>query len=143
MNDKHNEWLHRFLNKFASFVLCSSKEEIETYLKPFIDNFSNLRSMADFFQKFVSVEDRLNQYEEFWFVWEAFYGEIVNMCKKETHYGYTNEIIHNYLLAWPYWKEDAKEWHTLKDREKVFYQKISNDIGHLPSVLYSISKSAK
>jgi len=48
--------------------------------------------------------------------------------------------VYNYLLAWPYRKEDAKEWHTLKDREKLFFKKVSEDIGHHPAVLYSLSK---
>jgi hypothetical protein len=131
---------NRFFNKFACFILTSTKEEIETYIKPFVDNFSNSRDMAGFFQEFISVEDSLNQYEEFWLVWNAFYGKIVETCKNKSSYYYTKEIVHNYLLAWPYWKEDAKKWHTLKEREKSFFKKVAEDIGHHPSVLYSLSK---
>ena len=131
---------HRFLEKFAYFVLTSKKGEIETHLKPFLDNFNNSREMADFFQEFITVEDRLNKYEEFWIVWNAFYDKIVEICKKQDSYHYTKEILHNYLLARPYWKEEAKEWHTLKEREKLFFKKVAEDIGHHPSVLYSLSK---
>ncbi len=131
---------HRFLEKFAYFILNSTKNEIEIYLKPFVDNFSNSRDMTDFFQEFIAVEDRLNKYEEFWIVWNAFYEKIVEICKNKSSYHYTKEIVHNYLLARPYWKEDAKEWHTLKEREKSFYKKVAEDISHHPSVLYSISK---
>jgi hypothetical protein len=129
----------RFLEKLAYFILTSTKEEIAIYLKPFVDNFSASREMADFFQEFISVEDRLNQYDNFWIVWNAFYPKIVEICKNQRPY-YVKEIIHNYLLAWPYWKEEAKEWHTLKEREKLFYKKVAEDIGYHPSVLYSISK---
>lgn len=131
---------HRFFEKFAYFILNSIKDEIAVYLKPFLDNFSNSRDMADFFQEFVSAEDRLNQYEEFWIVWNAFYGKIVEISKKGTHNHYTKGILNNYLLAWPYWKEEAREWHSLKDRERSFYSKVAEDMGHHPSVLYSISK---
>ncbi|HBY57712.1 MAG TPA: ATPase [Candidatus Atribacteria bacterium] len=131
---------NRFLEKFAYFILTSKKKEIEIYLKPFIKNFTNSRDMADFFQEFISVEDRLNQYEEFWIVWNAFYGKIVDLCKDSKSHYYANEIIHNYLLAWQYWKKDAKEWHTLKEKEKLFYKKVAQDIGDYPAVLYSISK---
>jgi len=44
------------------------------------------------------------------------------------------------LLPWPYWKETAKEWHSLKDRERLFFKRITEDIGHCPIVLYSIAK---
>jgi len=131
---------HRFLNKFACFILNSTKNEIETYLRPFIDNFISSRDMADFFKEFVTVEDRLNKYEEFWTVWNAFYDKITEICKNQGFRHYTKEILHNYLLAGLYWKEDAKEWHTLKDREKLFFKNVANDIGHHPSVLYSLSK---
>ncbi|TDJ09138.1 MAG: ATP-binding protein [Deltaproteobacteria bacterium] len=135
-----NALKHRFLQKFAYFILTSGKEQIETYLKPFLDDFSSSRDIADFFSEFVSAEDILNQYEEFWIVWNAFYTKIVEICKKERSHRYTKEIVYNYLLAWPYRKEDAKEWHTLKDREKLFFKKVSEDIGHHPAVLYSLSK---
>lgn len=131
---------HRFLKKYAYFILTSKKKEINEYIKPFIDDFSISRDMADFFSEFVSIEDKLNQYEEFWIVWDAFYKKIVEICEKEGSYHYTKEIVYNYLLAWPYWKEDAIKWHTLKDREKLFFKKVAEDIGHHPSVLYSLSK---
>lgn len=131
---------HRFLNKLANFVLTSTREEIEIYINPFVDNFSNSRDMADFFQEFISVEDGLNQYEEFWIVWNAFYEKVVEICKNKNSYHYTKGIIHNYLLAYPYWKEDVKKWHTLKEREKLFFKKVAEEIGDNPSVLYSLSK---
>lgn len=96
--------------------------------------------MADFFQEFISVEDKLNQYEEFWIVWNIFYDKIVDLCKDNGSRYYVNEIIHNYLLAWQYWKEDAKEWHTLKEKEKLFYKKVAQDMEPCPAVLCSISK---
>lgn len=130
----------RFMKKFAHFILSSSKDKICAYLQPFIDNFSNSRDMAQLFQEFISVEDILNHYDEFWIVWNAFYDCVVKTYKKQASSYYSNELIHNYLLAWPYWKKGIREWHTLKEREKGFYKKISEDIGHHPSVLYSISK---
>ena len=142
---QHNDMIdytlkNRFLEKYSYFILNSKHIEIKTYLKPFVDNFSDTKNMAEFFQKFVFMEDRLNKYEEFWIVWNAFYERIAAICKHNISYRYSKGIIHNYLLAWQYWREDAKDWHTLKDREKVFFKKVAEDIGHHPSVLYSISK---
>lgn len=130
----------RFLKKFVYFILTSNKKEIEIFLKPFIDDFSISRDAAQFFSEFVSAQDQLNQYDEFWIVWNAFYPKIVEICQKDSRYHYTKEIVHNYLLAWPYWRENAKEWHTLKDREKLFFKKVAEDIGQHPAVLYSLSK---
>ncbi len=129
----------RFLNKFAWFILNSKKYEIQAYLKPFVNHFSSTDNTANFFKEVISVEDQLNNYEEFWIIWDAFYENIVKVCKDKNSY-YTKEIVRNYLLAYPYWREETKEWHTLRDREKLFYQKVVRDMGHQVSVLYSISK---
>lgn len=130
----------RFLDKFAAFVLSSDKEKIETYIKPFIANFKVGDDTSRFFECFISAEDYMNKYEEFWNVWKSFYNKVKAICSTESYYHYTKKIIYNYLLAGPYWKKTAKEWHSLKEREKLFFKKVSEDMGHFPPVLYSISK---
>ncbi len=131
---------HRFINKFAYFILSSKKEDIPGYLEPFIKHFEDSKGTADFIQEFISVEDKLGRYEQFWIVWNVFYKPVVEICRKG-YFGYqANGIIHNYLLAWPWWKESAREWHSLKDREKVFLSKVVQEIGGYPPVFYSIAK---
>ncbi len=140
-NEKNNYMLsNRFLRKFAYFVLTSKPEEIKIYILPFVENFKDFDHIADFFSDFVSVEDQVHQYEEFWIVWHLFYDAVVNMSKEKWQPHNANTIIHNYLLAWQYWKKDAKKWDSLKDRERAFFKKVANDMGHHPAVLYSISK---
>ena len=131
---------HNFLEKFAWFVLSSPKEEIAGYLDPFLDKFNNSEAMADLLKEFVSAEDSLNEYENFWEVWNLFRSKIVELCKKGDSYWYTEKIIMSYLFAQTPWKETATEWHTLKDENKRFFLDIVKEIGHCPSVLYSISK---
>ncbi len=131
---------NEFLDKFAAFVLTADKDMIETYLQPFIENFKVSDDTVRFFQSFIFAEDRLNRYEEFWHTWHLFYGKIKDICTAKSYYHDTKETIYNYLLAWPYWKNTAREWHSLKEREKIFYKKASEDMGHFPPVLYSISK---
>lgn len=130
----------RFLKKLAYFLLHSPKADIITYLQPFLANFTNAEAMADFFSEFISAEDRLNQYEAFWIVWDAFYEKIVELAKKPGAYGHTKVIIRTYLLAQTIWKEAITEWHSLKEREKRFFEKVANDMGHSPTVLYSLAK---
>jgi hypothetical protein len=131
---------HRFLNKFAYFVLTSKKDDIPKYLKPFVEKFSDSRETADFLQEFITVEDSLNRYEEFWVIWDIFYQPVLEICKKGYFRYHGAEIIHNYLLAWPWWKETANEWHSLQDRERFFLIKIAQEIGSYPPVFYSLCK---
>ncbi|MFQ5684324.1 MAG: AVAST type 4 anti-phage nuclease Avs4 [Candidatus Binatia bacterium] len=131
---------HRFLEKLAHFVLSSKKEDIEPYLRPFIEDFGSSRETGDIFSEFIMAEDGLNEYESFWTVWSLFYPKIVELCQEEDLRHHSTNIVHNYLFAWPYWRKDAKEWHSLKEREKGFFKRVAEDIGGHPAVLYSLSK---
>jgi len=130
----------RVFKKFAYFILNREKGEIKEYIQPFVDNFVISREIAEFFREIISAEGILNRYEQFWLIWDSFYDKIVELCKGNHPKYYKNEIIHNYLLAWPYWRKTAKEWHTLKEKDKFFFKKVTEDMGHCPAVLYSISK---
>ena len=87
----------------------------------------------------ISAEDKLYQYENFWFIWKLFYPKIVQICKEQIS-DFDKTVIYSYLLAGNSWKQKAKDWHSLKDREETFFEKVSKEIGHYPSVLYSILK---
>ena len=130
---------HRFLEKFAYFVLGADRSDIPRCVKPFIDNFKSLDYTEDIFKKFVSAEDKLNHYDSFWLVWEQFYPCIVEGCKNSRGY-HLSTTIHNYLLAWPWWIKDAREWHSLREREKGFFKRVAQDVGNHPAVLYSLAK---
>ena len=43
-------------------------------------------------------------------------------------------------MAWSSWTDGIEEWHSLKSDSLLLYTKVANDIGHIPSVLYSISR---
>lgn len=129
----------RFLEKFAFFVLSADRSDISAYVRSLIDNFKSLDYVEDIFQEFISAEDKLKQYNSFWAVWEQFYPSIVELCKSDKGF-HSSTPIHNYLLAWPWWRKDAREWHSLKEREKEFFKRVSQDIGNHPAVLYSLAK---
>jgi len=130
----------RFFDKLAHFVLTSDKREIPRYLRPFLELFRGFRECADLFSAFVSAEDKLHQYDQFWATWEFFYPTIKKLCEHGSARLYSSNVVHNYLLAWPYWRKDAREWRSLKTREKAFFRKVAEEIGGHPAVLYSISK---
>ena len=131
---------HDFLQTYTYFVLNLPKDEIQDYLKPFIDNFNSSESIADLFQEFVLTEDKLNTYDNFWFIWNTFKEKIFDICKEGDERWYVSKIVKSYLFATVPWKESAKEWHSLKDKNKRFFAELSNKIGHCPSFLYAISK---
>lgn len=131
---------HDFLEKIAYFLLSAKQEEIEEYLKPFIDSFNKSEIFADLFEQFVLAEDQLDTYDNFWIVWNLFKKKIIVICKNGDNRWYTEKIVKSYLFATVTWKETTTSWHTLKDDNKDFFKNISQKIGHCPSVLYSILK---
>ncbi len=129
-----------FLKKLACFVLDSSKEEIQEYLQPIIDDFNNSESIADLFEEFIYAENHLVLYESFWYVWSLFEDKVIEVCKNGDDSWYTSKIIKSYLFALTQWKETTTEWHTLKSEDKRFFKRMSKKLRHCPSILYSISK---
>ncbi|MFH6959161.1 AVAST type 4 anti-phage nuclease Avs4 [Flavobacterium aquidurense] len=130
----------RFFKRFSYFILNREITEVEVFLEPLLENFSHSRELNSLLVEMVSAEDVLNTYEIFWLVWNKIYPPFSKLLSSDRHYHYENELIHTYLLAWPYWQASAKQWHSLKNREKQFYVKIIAENGNHPAVLYSISK---
>ena len=129
----------RFFDKFTSFILLADLDKIEEYLQPFIDNLTFARYTSDFFQSFILNQDRLKQYDNFWKIWEMFYPKIIELCRNRPENFFIDEILHKYLFAIS-WKKGIKDWHTLKDRDKIFFEKVTEDIGSHTAVFYSIAK---
>ena len=129
-----------FLKRLACFILSAPKEEIRNYLEPFIRKFKNSEVAAKLFQKFIIEQDRLDNYENFWEVWNLFREKVVEVCKDGDNRSYTKEVVKSYLFAYTPWDESITSWHTLKHNDRRFFKEISQEIGHCPSVLYSVSK---
>ncbi|QRM89528.1 AAA family ATPase [Lacinutrix sp. WUR7] len=130
---------YRFLKKYSYFVLYRPVSDIDRFIKPFVDNFQSSDEMKYFFEQFIWAEDKINQYEQFWLIWELFYPKIIEFGKDEGGH-YYKSIIKTYLLAWNHWRKDAKNWVSLKEREKLFYKKTVRDLAENPAVLDSIAQ---
>ena len=87
----------------------------------------------------VSAEDHLCRNEQFWYIWNKMYPFIKDLYLSKGIYRYQSVII-NYLLAWSWWSEGIESWHSLRVADIDSYSMVSNELGHIPAVLYSISK---
>jgi len=139
--DESNIYLLRLhiFKRFAHFILQREKSEIDTFLKPFVDSLSSTEETASFIGELISAEDIQKNYEQFWHIWNNLYPKIKELCFNSHGY-HLKEIIINYLLAWRWWREDIEQWHSLKSDNLSLYVNASNEIGHISSVLYSISR---
>lgn len=138
--EDRNEYSIRqnILSHYARFILHRDIKEIESFIEPFIKNFSANRETASFLLELISIKDKVAKYEQFWTIWQLFYPKIKNI--ESLNGFYRSELIHNYLLACKNWNESAKDWHSLTPKEKRFYKTVVDDLGHLPEVFDAVSK---
>ncbi|WP_320112057.1 AVAST type 4 anti-phage nuclease Avs4 [Draconibacterium orientale] len=139
--DKSHIYLKRLhiFKKFTDFILQREISEIDIFLKPFVDSFNASEESSQFIEQFIWAEEINNRYEQFWFVWNKLYPKVVEISANHRNY-YLSNVIITYLLAWRYWREGIEEWHCLKKDNLAIYFNASKDLGHIPSVLYSITK---
>ncbi len=130
--------LHIF-KRFAFFILERELDEIDTYLNPFNENMEPTEETASFIGEIVSAEDIQNNYEQFWYIWNSLYPKIKEICKNSRSF-HLSEVIINYLLAWRWWREGIEKWHSFKKDSISLYANAAKDLGHIPSVLYSITR---
>jgi len=132
-----------FIDKITNLTLQSKHTDITIYLQPLLDSFEGSEDVSKLFTQFILTQDKLEKYDNFWYIWELFEDKIIELCKNRKGY-YSKQIINAYLLAWgsygDIWKKSAKDWHSLKEKDKRFFKRMSEKIGHCPSTLYSISK---
>ena len=139
--DLENENLLKWniFNTFAKFILNRNIEEIELFLKHFVESLSLTQATVYFIESLIIEEDFLKQNEQFWYIWNRLYPKIQELSKSTQNY-HLREVIITFLFAWNKWEEGIKEWHSLKKENLRFYSNISKEIGNIPAVLYSIAK---
>ena len=131
---------HGFLRQLSYYLLSSSELDIPYYLEPFLKDFNASEPIAELFEEFILAEDRLNSYNNFWTIWNLFHQKVTELYKAGGGYWFADQIARSYLFAQTAWNETATEWHTLRDSNRGFFDEIVKQIGHCPSVLYSITK---
>jgi len=137
--------IDNFISKLAHIVLNLKQNEIEVYLSQFINGFNGSETFSKLFVELIVAQDTLKKYDNFWYIWGLFENKIIELCKDGDSYWYVDRVIYSYLLARTshnrnIWQPKAKEGHTFKERDKRFFKKMSQKIGHCPSTLYAISK---
>jgi hypothetical protein len=125
--------------KYAHFILERDVADIDNYLQPFIDSLNTTEETTSFLDEIISAEDYNNKYEQFWCIWNKLYPKFIEICNG-SHGFNLDKVIKSYLLAWQWWREGITEWHSLKKENLSFYANVAKNIGHNPTVLYSITK---
>ncbi|MCS4533939.1 AVAST type 4 anti-phage nuclease Avs4 [Neisseria montereyensis] len=118
-----------------------SDQEIDELIHPFLIHFKINEYLSDFIENLVLSEDRIQRNDNFWYIWALIYPKIIGIFSSRNLYRDSgDQIIINYLLAWRWWGEKQKKWHSLNPQNFWLYERISTDLPSYPAVLYSITR---
>jgi len=137
--DDHTR-IHRLVDKICPMVLFAERLDALSYITPFIKHFQFSADSYQLFSQLITVEDRYPHYENFWYIWDLFFKKISDLSGNIDRNRNASETIKYYLLAHPYWNPGATEWHSIKKKEALFFERVVNKMGHASVVLYSIAK---
>ena len=140
-----SEHEREYLDWLAEYLLCTSETEQSTIvseLKPYLSVANQLDALLT---RIILCQDRLMNTQAFWRLWLELFETIERICSpfKGTHQfsrGETNKIVTTYLLAFPWWKKGVRDWHTLREKDAIFFDKAANKLGHHPGTLYAIAR---
>ena len=133
------ELIQRIISKICPMILSSDKSDIDIYIKPLMDSFQFGEHSYLFLFHFIYVEDRSPQYENFWYLWDLFLEKIADLIDKMDGDRTATRTIKCYLLP-IHFGPKATEWHSVREKEASFYDRVVDMMGHEPIVLYSIAK---
>jgi len=129
-----------FFKKSAFYILSSKVDDIAELLQPFVSHFQSSEGTADLLEEFVLAQDRVGAYDQFWEIWELFRPKMVELAQNgHLHYRF-EKVIKSYLCALPWWKAEARSWHTFKERDARFFGDMATKLSQSPTTLYSIAK---
>lgn len=139
---------YHFLKDFTELVLKSSSERRNSLMQPVYDKFEFNESMQELIKDFIRMEDKSNCYNAFWDIWRKLKDVIIPKCQAfplaniDYSYEYRQKdiMLKCILLANLEWNESAKEWHTLKEDDYIYFDDFVEQIPNYPAVLFSIAR---
>ncbi|MDD2229545.1 MAG: hypothetical protein PHY48_09050 [Candidatus Cloacimonetes bacterium] len=132
--------VHRLVNKICPMVLSAGQADAKRYITPFIDYFQFSENSNLIFSEFITIKGSALRYENFWYVWDLFFEKISDLIGNIDNNRNAGETLKYYLLAHPYWNQDAAKRHSIREKAVPFYDRVVSKMGHASVVLYSISK---
>ncbi|URJ44479.3 hypothetical protein MF628_004205 [Paenibacillus polymyxa] len=139
-SDAEDYSIKRKIHKnYSEFILSRNSSEIQRFNQYFVMHLIMNDESNNFFEELISAELKLETYENFWRVWYSFYDKVIECCRLQKGYK-TDEALKTYMLAWRWWKSDAKEWGSLRNSESLFYKKITSDLPDRAIVLEGVAQ---
>lgn len=140
-----------YLNWLSDYLLNLSEEQQSLLLEYLMNHVQYDKEFAHLLQDILVLEDRSPRYEAFWKLWNLLRSYIFSAFERlypanhvmggDSSIGYgMGNVLTEFLLAGPFWKEEITSWHSLGKDCIFFYKAAATRIGAHPAVLYSIAR---
>lgn len=140
-----------WLSKVLLYLDSKEQTQVLTLLSPHLIGYDRFE---DLLSNIITAEDGLKRVQAFWNIWNRLFSTIEALCENEkesilktsqttigSHYGRrSDELITTYLLAFRWWTDGIKGWHTIRKEDGTFFATAVTKIGYHPAVLYSIAR---
>ena len=142
---------YNYITWLGEYLLCSSEGSqnlVMQNLIPYIKAPDNLEKLLC---KIIFCQDEKKNNSAFWRLWNKFFAAIEeyyepyrdSIAKDRHHHEYlihkSEELIITYALAHQ-WDKKRKSWHTLNIKNSNFFERLANNLGYHPCIIYSISR---
>lgn len=109
------------------------------------------KEFTRFLRDVIQAEDIKPRYSAFWGFWDLLKNYIFSAFERAPEFeqqmdedraisfGIGN-VLTEYLLAGPEWREGITTWHSLREDCAVFYKTAVNRTGAHPAILYSVGR---
>ena len=123
-------------NALAYHTLNLKKENIKSFLAPFMEYLNCDDNSLDYIRQFILVENEVQQKDVFWEVWNTLYKTII-----EKGIGWNDGVLQGFLLADYQCALETREWHSFNHDNLWLYDNAVRDRGNSPATIYAIAKN--
>ena len=140
-----------YIKWLANFSLNLSKDNQIKLVQAIMLAAKPSNKFSNWLCDLIISEDNQPRYNSFWHLWGLMQEYIISWYDSkateyisksyDVHWGnHFDEVLMDYLLAFPYWSKGVEEWTSLRQENNFFYYIMSNRLGYNPTTLYSIAK---
>lgn len=119
----------------SKYILYAPSSEITLLIRPYISMLDWNSSREPLITQFVVGAPQYHKYENFWIVWNALYKSVIENADRS----YQDTLLNEYLLNPLFFSQDYDDWFNLKEKDLAFFERVANDIGRYPIVLYAFT----
>ena len=145
---------HNYLVWLSEYLLLAKKKEQISVLSELIPCLAVSKITDTLLTRIIFCQDQLKKPLAFWRLWKSLFVFVEQACESkkpiltkvrgrgiERYYGdELDKIVTTYLLAFPWWSEGTRSWHTLGEENASFFAKAALSLGYHPGTLYSIAR---